>query len=171
MQRADWEQLADQLATLPGGAAAALPDFFGTLVSDELAPITSDWDYDGWVLKAGGILSLRINDAVDGMRLFYVTPDDELGIARAGSELLHVAREKQVPAIVLMLLAVYFGMHIGIALIAVSFVGIGLLRSPELAARMIGAAANCPSRTVTSPAERAPARCRRPRPDSTSESR
>lgn len=109
MQRADWEQLADQLATLPGGAAAALPDFFGTLVSDELAPITSDWDYDGWVLKAGGILSLRINDAVDGMRLFYVTPDDELGIARAGSELLHVAREKQVPAIVLMLLAIATG--------------------------------------------------------------
>jgi tripartite ATP-independent transporter DctM subunit len=45
-------------------------------------------------------------------------------------------------AIVLMLLAVYFGMHIGIALIAVSFVGIGLVRSPELAARMVSAAAS-----------------------------
>jgi hypothetical protein len=109
MLREDWEKLAEQLASLPGGAAAAVPDFFSTLVSDELAPITSDWDYDGWVLKAGGILSLRINDAVDGMRLFYVTPGDELGIARAGSELLQVAREKQVSVIVLMLLAIATG--------------------------------------------------------------
>ncbi len=109
MQREDWEKLADQLTTLPGGAAAALPDFFGTLVSDELAPITSGWDYDGWVLRAGGILSLRINDAVDGMRLFYVTPGDELGIARAGKELLDVAREKQVPAMILLLLAIATG--------------------------------------------------------------
>ena len=45
-------------------------------------------------------------------------------------------------AIVLMLLAVYFGMHIGVALMAVSFVGIWMLKSPELAARMIGAAAS-----------------------------
>ncbi len=44
-------------------------------------------------------------------------------------------------AIVLMLLAVYFGMHIGIALMAVSFVGIWVLKSPELAARMVAAAA------------------------------
>lgn len=109
MQREDWEKLADQLATLPGGAVAAMPDFFGTLVRDELAPITSDWDYDGWVLKAGGILSLRINDAVDGMRLFYVTPGDELGIARSGKELIDVARERQVSAIILMLLAIATG--------------------------------------------------------------
>jgi C4-dicarboxylate transporter, DctM subunit len=44
-------------------------------------------------------------------------------------------------AILLMLLAVYFGMHIGIALISVSFIGIWLLKSPELAARMVAAAA------------------------------
>jgi hypothetical protein len=109
MNREDWEKLAGQLATLPGGAAAAQPDFFGSLVSDELAPITSDWDYDGWVLKAGGILSLRINDAVDGMRLFYVTPGDELGIARAGKELIDVAREQRVSAMILMLLAIAAG--------------------------------------------------------------
>jgi C4-dicarboxylate transporter DctM subunit len=45
-------------------------------------------------------------------------------------------------AIALMLLAVYFGMHIGIALMAVSFVGIWLVKSPELAARMLAAAAS-----------------------------
>lgn len=61
------------------------------------------------MLRAGGILSLRINDAVDGMRLFYVTPGDELGIARAGKELLDVAREKQVPAMILLLLAIATG--------------------------------------------------------------
>jgi len=114
MNREDWEKLADQLASLPGGAAAALPDFFGNLVSDELAPVTSDWDYDGWVLKDVGILSLRINDAVDGMRLFLVRPGDEHGpdempIARAGSELLEVARAKGVSAIVLFLLAIASG--------------------------------------------------------------
>jgi C4-dicarboxylate transporter DctM subunit len=45
-------------------------------------------------------------------------------------------------AIGLMLIAVYFGMHIGIALMAVSFVGIWLVKSPELAARMLAAAAS-----------------------------
>jgi tripartite ATP-independent transporter DctM subunit len=45
-------------------------------------------------------------------------------------------------AIVLMLLAVYFGMHIGMALMAVSFVGIWMVKSPELAARMLSAAAS-----------------------------
>lgn len=109
MNKEDWDKLADQLATLPGGAVAALPDFFGNLVSDELAPITSDWDYDGWVLKDEGMLSLRINDAVDGMRLFYVTRDDELGIARAGTELLRTAQEKQVSALLLILLAIAAG--------------------------------------------------------------
>jgi hypothetical protein len=114
MNREDWVKLADQLATLPGGAAAALPDFFGNLVSDELAPVTSDWDYDSWVIKDVGVLSLRINDAVDGMRLFLVWPGDEHGpdemaIALAGGELLEVARDKGVSAIVLCLLAIASG--------------------------------------------------------------
>lgn len=45
-------------------------------------------------------------------------------------------------AIVLMLAAIYFGMHIGVALIAVSFVSVMLLKSAALANRMVGAAAN-----------------------------
>jgi C4-dicarboxylate transporter, DctM subunit len=45
-------------------------------------------------------------------------------------------------AIGLMLAAIYFGMHVGIALIATSFVGVWLLKSPEIASRFVAAAAN-----------------------------
>ncbi|MDP1781656.1 MAG: TRAP transporter large permease [Hydrogenophaga sp.] len=45
-------------------------------------------------------------------------------------------------AIGCMLAFIYFGMHIGIALIATSFVGVWLIRSPEVAARFVAAAAN-----------------------------
>lgn len=45
-------------------------------------------------------------------------------------------------AVVLMLALIYFGMHISIALMLVSFVAISALRNPELATRMVAAAAN-----------------------------
>jgi C4-dicarboxylate transporter, DctM subunit len=45
-------------------------------------------------------------------------------------------------SVVLLLAAIYFGMHIGVALIVVSFVSLALLKSPALAARMTAAAAN-----------------------------
>lgn len=45
-------------------------------------------------------------------------------------------------AIVLMLAAIYFGMHIGVALFAVSFISVMLLKSSAIATRMVGAAAN-----------------------------
>jgi tripartite ATP-independent transporter DctM subunit len=45
-------------------------------------------------------------------------------------------------AVVLMLAAIYFGMHIGIALMLTSFLSVWLLKSPALAARMVAAAAN-----------------------------
>jgi tripartite ATP-independent transporter DctM subunit len=45
-------------------------------------------------------------------------------------------------AIVLMLAAIYFGMHIGVALFAVSFISVTLLKSSAVATRMVGAAAN-----------------------------
>ncbi|MDO9504589.1 MAG: TRAP transporter large permease [Hydrogenophaga sp.] len=45
-------------------------------------------------------------------------------------------------AIGCMLAFIYFGMHIGIALIATSFAGVWLIRSPEVAARFVAAAAN-----------------------------
>lgn len=47
-----------------------------------------------------------------------------------------------VTTIALMLALIYFGMHIGIALIATSFVGVWLVKSPEVAARFVAAAAN-----------------------------
>jgi len=45
-------------------------------------------------------------------------------------------------AIILMLAAIYFGMHIGVALFAVSYIGVTLTKSSALATRMVGAAAN-----------------------------
>lgn len=46
-----------------------------------------------------------------------------------------------IAAVVLLLAAVYFGMHIGIALILTSFVAVALLKDPTIAARMAAAAA------------------------------
>ncbi len=45
-------------------------------------------------------------------------------------------------AIGLMLAGIFFGMHIAVALILTSFVSVWLIRSPEIAARFVGAAAN-----------------------------
>lgn len=45
-------------------------------------------------------------------------------------------------AVVLMLAAIYFGMHIGVALILVSFVSVWIMKTPALASRMAAAAAN-----------------------------
>jgi C4-dicarboxylate transporter DctM subunit len=45
-------------------------------------------------------------------------------------------------AIALMLAAIYFGMHIGVALIVTSFISVWLIKSPGIAARFAAAAAN-----------------------------
>ncbi len=45
-------------------------------------------------------------------------------------------------AVVLMLAGIYFGMHIGIALIVTSFAGVWMIKSSDVAARFVGAAAN-----------------------------
>lgn len=45
-------------------------------------------------------------------------------------------------AIVLMLAGIYFGMHIGVALIVTSFLSVWLAKSPEVAARFVAASAN-----------------------------
>lgn len=44
--------------------------------------------------------------------------------------------------IVLMLAGIYFGMHIGVALIVTSFLSVWLVKSPEVAARFVAASAN-----------------------------
>jgi C4-dicarboxylate transporter, DctM subunit len=45
-------------------------------------------------------------------------------------------------SITLMLAGIYFGMHIGVALIVTSFVSVALIKSPEVAARFVAASAN-----------------------------
>src|SRR5262245_59347387 len=45
-------------------------------------------------------------------------------------------------SITLMLAGIYFGMHIGVALIVTSFVCTALIKSPEIAARFVAASAN-----------------------------
>jgi C4-dicarboxylate transporter, DctM subunit len=45
-------------------------------------------------------------------------------------------------ALGLMLALIYFGMHIGVALITTSFVGVALIKGPEIGARFAAAAAN-----------------------------
>jgi len=45
-------------------------------------------------------------------------------------------------AVLLMLAAIYFGMHIGVALMCISFFSVALLKTPALAGRMVAAAAN-----------------------------
>jgi tripartite ATP-independent transporter DctM subunit len=45
-------------------------------------------------------------------------------------------------AIALMLAGIYFGMHIGVALIVTSFLSVWLVKSPEVAARFVAASAN-----------------------------
>ncbi|WP_066708377.1 TRAP transporter large permease [Curvibacter delicatus] len=45
-------------------------------------------------------------------------------------------------AIALMLAGIYFGMHIGVALIVTSFISVWLVKSPEVAARFVAASAN-----------------------------
>jgi tripartite ATP-independent transporter DctM subunit len=45
-------------------------------------------------------------------------------------------------SIALMLAGIYFGMHIGVALIVTSFLSVWLIKSPEVAARFVAASAN-----------------------------
>ncbi|MDP3702025.1 MAG: TRAP transporter large permease [Hylemonella sp.] len=45
-------------------------------------------------------------------------------------------------SILLMLAAIYFGMHIGVGLIVTSFISVWLIKSPEVAARFVAASAN-----------------------------
>jgi hypothetical protein len=114
MTAEDWTKLIEQLNTLPGGAGRAEPDFFGNLITDELAPVTSEWDFDGWMLKDGRVLSLRLDEAQQGMRLYVVEPGGEEQaedhfIAKTGNELLEAARTHDVSPVILFLLALASG--------------------------------------------------------------
>ena len=109
MTAEDWAKLIEQLGYIPGGAARATPDFFGHLLLDELAPITSEWDFESWPLKDGTVLSQRLHEGVEGLRLYHVGPEGEIAIAHAGKELLATARDGDVSPMLLMLLAIATG--------------------------------------------------------------
>jgi hypothetical protein len=83
MQPDDCRHLLDQLARLPGGAAAAIPDFFASALAmpvDAAARV--------WPLKSGG--ELRLED--DG-RLLHIGSEDSLLIVTLPAE-----REAQIRA-------------------------------------------------------------------------
>jgi hypothetical protein len=109
MTAEDWAKLIEQLSALPGGAAAAEPDFFGSLIQNELAPTTSEWDFESWLLKDGRVLSLQLDDSQEGMRLFVVDPEEAHYIIRTGGTLLPAARTGGVSPLILMLLAIATG--------------------------------------------------------------
>ena len=109
MSHEDLQQLSLQLARLPGGAAAAVPDFFARLLVDDLAPLTSEWDITGWSLQAGGVLMLRTDPASECLHLCHCTAEDDLQIAVLPRALLDVAREDGLSPIVLGLLAIAAG--------------------------------------------------------------
>jgi hypothetical protein len=67
--RTPYEELVWQLGRLPGGAEAAIPDFFGRLLA---GPIQTDDSVETWPLHGGGrlslasgILSVRVSDSAD----------------------------------------------------------------------------------------------------------
>lgn len=109
MTAEDWAKLIEQLGYIPGGAARAAPDFFGHLLLDELAPITSEWDFENWFMKDGRVISLRLHDGMAGMRLFVVDPEQEHYIAQTGDGLLDTARAGGVSPLLLFLLALATG--------------------------------------------------------------
>lgn len=109
MTAEDWARLIEQLGNIPGGAVKAEPDFFGHLLLDELAPTTSEWDFESWFLKDGRVLSLRLHDAMAGMRLFVVDPEGDHYITQTDDALLSAARAGGISPLLLMLLAIATG--------------------------------------------------------------
>lgn len=88
-----YQEMIWQLNRLPGGAAAAIPDFFGNLLAE--APVG-----DCWRFKEGGQLDLHGDGA-----LCY----GETLITRLPPQLLAAAEAAALPAIVLGLLALATG--------------------------------------------------------------
>ena len=88
-----FQELVWQLNRLPGGATAAIPDFFGNLVDETAAP-------DLWRFKEGGPLELQGDGSLrHGDTLITCLPPELLVAAEAG----------EIPAILLGLLALATG--------------------------------------------------------------
>lgn len=87
-----YQELVWHLHRLPGGAAAAVPDFFGGLLAAA--------EPDCWTLVSGGRLAMT---AEGGLR------HDGAEITHAPAALLHAAAEGGVSPLVLTLLALALG--------------------------------------------------------------
>lgn len=99
MHADDSQHLLRQLAQLPGGAAAAIPDFFASALA---APV-ADEDRR-WLLKTGGELRLE----VDG-RLLHSAAEQLTLIVHCPPERCVEASTAGVSALVLVLLAIAVG--------------------------------------------------------------
>ncbi|MEW5771729.1 MAG: hypothetical protein AB1831_15400 [Pseudomonadota bacterium] len=99
MSSKTYEELVWQLSRLPGGAAAALPDFFGSLLA---APPEVLGEDEVWQLHAGRLL-LR------GQRLSAETGGEETPIAELPAALLEEARKAGLSPLLLGLLAIATG--------------------------------------------------------------
>lgn len=99
MHADDCQHLLRQLALLPGGAAAAIPDFFASALA---APVADDARV--WPLRAGGELRL---DAAG--RLLHSAADQTTLIAHCPPERCVEATAAGASALVMVLLAVAVG--------------------------------------------------------------
>lgn len=88
-----YQELVWQLARLPGGATAAIPDFFGSLLAEPVEPAR-------WRFKSGGRLILD-----DEHTLRY----DETTITHLPAALLAAAEAAAIPPLLLALLALSTG--------------------------------------------------------------
>lgn len=97
MTLAAWQELVWQLHRLPGGAAAAIPDFFASQLAD--APSDPEIRVGGasmaiveaWPLREGGQLVL-LGEDVRGLHLIHLQDRDSNRIADLPGELLAAAR-------------------------------------------------------------------------------
>lgn len=102
----NWKEMVWQLDRLPGGAGAALPDFFGPLLNGPEQ--TSDQGLPVWTLREGGHLALERGPGTDELRLAHLSDGGEETIARLPAELLAAAADAVSP-MVLALLAIAGG--------------------------------------------------------------
>lgn len=101
MSRKTWEDLAWQLTRLPGGAEAAIPDFFGSLLATPPA-----WVYgmESWTLRDG----VELRQTPEGV-LHKRDEEGDTHLADAPAELIEVAREKGLSPLLLTLLGLATG--------------------------------------------------------------
>lgn len=95
MQRDIYQELVWQLSRLPGGTAAAIPDFFGHLLAEPVTDTDTRWRF-----MAGGQLELETDGAL---------VCGSAAIAQLPPALLAAAREAGLSPILLGLLALASG--------------------------------------------------------------